>query len=141
MTPGGSAVLVAAAVAAAGGIGSVARYLLDTSSPASAQGNWWARQPRGLWAANLLACLVIGAAAAVRAPSWHLVLATGLAGGLSTWSSWIVGARSRWAAARDLDAVTRRSERRSALVQVLGQAAGGLACAGLGLALGRLVLV
>ncbi|MCU1565947.1 MAG: camphor resistance protein CrcB [Pseudarthrobacter sp.] len=42
---------------------------------------------------NIVGCFIIGAAHAVSlriglAPEWHLALATGLAGGLTTFSSW-----------------------------------------------------
>ena len=80
-------------VAIFGGIGSVVRLALS---------HWHGKLPWGILSGNVLASIVIGAtfAAALNAPAedavkgvhwialWTTLLATGLAGGLSTFSSW-----------------------------------------------------
>lgn len=71
-----------------GFIGSVARYYFAGFVQAKMLGNW----PYGTFAVNLIGCFLIGLIYAVgertvMSPEWRLFLATGLCGGLTTFSS------------------------------------------------------
>lgn len=138
-----SAFLTALAVGTAGGAASVLRYGLDIRWPAGDVGSPLRRQPWGLWAANLLGSLIIGVASAGPHGLWATVLSAGAAGGLTTWSTWVVSAHRRWQEARAekaesaVEAAKRSLARRAVLLQLLGQAAAGPVCVLLGQALGQ----
>lgn len=132
-----SAFLTALAVGTAGGAASVLRYGLDIRWPAGDVGSPLRRQPWGLWAANLLGSLLIGVASAGPHGLWATVLAAGAAGGLTTWSTWVVTAHRRWQAAAAAEAAERSLIRRAVLLQLFGQAAAGTVCVLFGQALGH----
>lgn len=77
--------LVAAGVAVLGGVGSMLRFALS---------RWQNTLPWGILSANTVAsvlvgfCVVLGGSGHGSAAVWGTLLATGLAGGLSTFSSW-----------------------------------------------------
>ena len=71
-------VLLVIAVAIAGGLGSVLRLYL---------GQWQAKLPWGILAGNVVASLLVGVMASSQNFFWAIILITGLAGGLSTFSS------------------------------------------------------
>ncbi|MCB4207186.1 fluoride efflux transporter FluC [Arthrobacter sp. UM1] len=126
-----SLLLTALGVAVAGGLGSVLRYALDVRWPARAAGGAVRRQPLGQWIANVGGSLLIGLAGGLSSELWHAVLAAGAAGGLTTWSSWAVGASARWQAGRERG---DRTEQQAALLQSAGQLVCGVAAAGIGVA-------
>lgn len=71
-----------------GFLGSVARYYLASLVQSKFLVNW----PYGTFAVNIIGCFLIGLIYAVSertimAPEWRLFLATGLCGGLTTFSS------------------------------------------------------
>lgn len=71
-----------------GFIGSVSRYYLASWVQNKVLTNW----PYGTFVVNLLGCLLIGmiftvADRTLMSPEWRLALATGLCGGLTTFSS------------------------------------------------------
>ncbi len=71
-----------------GFLGSVARYYLAGVVQARFPGNW----PYGTFAVNIVGCFLIGiifvvAERTILSPEWRLFLATGLCGGLTTFSS------------------------------------------------------
>ncbi|MDE0572573.1 CrcB family protein [Demequina sp. B12] len=73
------------------GVGAVLRYQLGRV-------NYGANFPWGTVVANTVAAALVGALAALAAlyPGWNLVLAAGLGGGLSTFSSLAVDAVILW---------------------------------------------
>lgn len=131
-----SVLLTALCVAVAGGLGSVLRYALDLRWPARAVGGAVRRQPLGQWIANVGGSLLIGLAGGLSSQLWHAVLAAGAAGGLTTWSSWAVGASARWQAGREH---RDRAEQRAALLHAAGQLVVGVAAAALGAGVARLL--
>lgn len=119
-------VLAAVAVAAGGMLGALARFGLDTLLLRRAGTRPWAALPVGTLLVNVAGSALIGAAYALlqggglSAPAYAAVTA-GLAGGLTTFSSWAVASVLLWNGDRRLAAVLNL-----ALNVVLGAAA----CAG-----------
>ena len=70
--------LLLAGITIAGGLGAVIRLLLSS---------WHGKLPWGILAGNIIASAIVGFAFTGRG-FWTGLLATGLAGGLSTFSSW-----------------------------------------------------
>ena len=71
-------IVLVLAVGIAGGLGSVLRLLV---------GKWQGKLPWGILAGNVLASFVVGLIANSQNFFWAIILITGLAGGLSTFSS------------------------------------------------------
>jgi CrcB protein len=134
-----SVLLLPLAVGVAGGLASVVRYLLDAAWPLQRGFAPTAGQPWGLWAANMIGTFIIGLSVHLASQDVRTVVAAGLAGGLTTWSTWIISAQARWSAAAALPLEGRRRERAGVVVQIAGQAAAGGFAAWLGLALGELL--
>lgn len=117
-------------VAAAGGLGAVARFVLDGAIRARVG----ARLPWGTIAINLTGSFLLGlvaglAAAHLVSPQAQLVLGTGFLGGYTTFST----------ASMETVALVREGRIGAALGVALGTLAGGTAAAALGLAAGALV--
>ncbi|WP_448851391.1 CrcB family protein [Corynebacterium sp. 335C] len=101
----------AAAIAAGGALGAVARHLLAKFGPG------------GLLAANVAACALLGWCAAVPPPgAWAALLGAGFAGALSTWSTLAALVGGWWSGGRRGAAIGYL-----ALTAVLGSAAAGVA--------------
>ncbi|MEQ8834299.1 MAG: CrcB family protein [Miltoncostaeaceae bacterium] len=112
-----------AGVAAAGGVGSLARVHLTALAARALRG----AAHRGTLVVNLVATLVAGVlVGALPAGDARTVAAVGLLGSLSTLSTWMVEA----------DAMAARGHRRRALVYLIATAALGLAAAAAGYAAG-----
>lgn len=117
-------------VAAAGGLGAVARFVLDGTIRARVG----ARLPWGTITINLTGSFLLGlvtglAAAHLVSPQAQLVLGTGFLGGYTTFST----------ASMETVALVREGRIGAALGVALGTLAGGTAAAALGLAAGALV--
>lgn len=80
--------LLALAVAAAGGIGAALRYLADNALPAKVR----ARYPWGIAVVNLTGSFALGALTAILPGVWLTILGTGLLGGYTTFSTAAVDA-------------------------------------------------
>lgn len=79
-----SGILLAVAIAIAGGIGSALRYLVDNSVPARLR----ARFPWGTMIVNLTGSLLLGLVTGLTlGHPWGAILATGLLGGYTTFST------------------------------------------------------
>lgn len=119
-------VLAALAVAAGGMLGALVRFGLDTLVLRRAGTRPWAALPVGTLLVNVAGSALIGAAYALlqdgglSAPAYAAV-AAGLAGGLTTFSSWAVASVLLWNGDRHLAAV---------LNLVLNVVLGAAACAG-----------
>lgn len=121
-----SGVWLALAVAVAGGAGAVLRHLVDQAVPKGKPTFPW-----GLFVVNLTGSFVLGmlTGVALRDPV-HAILATGLLGGYTTFSS------------ASLDTAKLLCERRfgAALANGAGVLVGGIACAVGGIALGAALM-
>ena len=113
-------------VALGGALGAVLRYgagvvALRTAGPGV---------PWGTWAANAVGCLLIGVAIPlVRGDGARLALVVGVLGAFTTFSTYSADTVLLWEAGR----------RGLAVANAAGSVVVGLACVGLGLAVGRAV--
>ena len=113
-------------VALGGAVGAVLRYGLGLA------GLRWAGAglPWGTWAANAVGCLLIGVAIPlVRGDGARLALVVGVLGAFTTFSTYSADTVLLWEAGR----------RGLAVANAAGSVVVGLACVGLGLAVGRAV--
>lgn len=113
-------------VALGGAVGAVLRYGVGLA------GVKWggAGLPWGTWAANAVGCLLIGLALPlVRGDDARLALLVGGLGAFTTFSTYSADTMLLWEAGR----------RGMAVANAVGSVGVGLACVGLGMALGRAV--
>ncbi|MGO2186795.1 MAG: fluoride efflux transporter FluC [Microbacterium gubbeenense] len=78
-----SVLLLALAVGAAGGVGSMLRYLVDNSVPARLR----RRYPWGILLVNLTGSFALGAMTGAVSGDWATILGAGLLGGYTTFST------------------------------------------------------
>ena len=114
-----------------GFLGSVARYYLAAAVQARFLVNW----PYGTFAVNIVGCFLIGiifvvAERTVLSPEWRLFLATGLCGGLTTFSSFSL----------EMVNLLRGGQLLYALSYAAFSLLLGLAAVWIGLAVGRMVV-
>lgn len=123
-------VAVVLAVGLAGGLGSVARYVLDGTIRSRVHG----AAPVGTMTVNISGSLLLGlltgiVLAAALPPEWTLIAGTGFLGGYTTFST----------ASDETVRLVQAGRTRAALLSGLGTAVTALAAAGLGLWAGFLL--
>jgi fluoride exporter len=115
--------LVWIAVAAIGGVGSVARFRLDEAVQLRTSGDF----PLGTFVVNVSGSFVLGVlTGAGVGGDWLLVLGTGFLGSFTTFSTWML----------ETERLGEEGERRLALLNLGLSLAAGLAVAALGWAIG-----
>lgn len=113
------------ALALLGAVGAICRSWLEHRFASSAEG----LLPRGVLAANLLGSLLIGVLLAVADANAYYLLANGLLGALTTWSSFSLGTAR----------LLHHRRYRLAMINIVLNFGGGLLAAMLGMGLGGLV--
>lgn len=118
-------------IAAGGGAGAVARYLVSNWAAA----RWGGDFPYGTLLVNVTGCFLIGVFMVLVTeriivnPYWRLLIATGFIGGLTTFSSW---GYETWLLVED-------AQFTGALYNLAANLLGGFAAAWLGMTLARAI--